>query len=97
MLLQFFLIRGSNEMRSAQKNGLQQECINKYGKTHGTVVWNAMNEVFNRMCLAVIIDESVLCVNSGVPTQSNVVEDIFNIAAELKDPMADPLAKDVNI
>ena len=84
-------------MRSAQKNGLHQECINKYGNEHGEIVWNAVNDVFDRMCLAVIIDESVLCVNSGLPTQSTLVEDIFNIESDLKDPMANPIAKDVSL
>lgn len=49
------------------------------------------------MCLAIIIDESVLCLNSGVPSQQTTVEDIYNIAGDLKDPLVDPLAKDVSL
>lgn len=92
----FFLIRGNLEIRNTQKNGLQHECLAKYGNKFGPIIWNMVNEVFDRMCLAVVIDESVLCVNSSLPTASLVVEDIFKIATDLKDPLVDPIAKDVS-
>ncbi len=94
----FFFIRGVNEARDAQndRNGLRRECLDKYGQECGKEVWSAVNEVFDRLPLAVIIDESVLCLNNSVPHPSTVaVESIFNVSANLKDPISDSVAKAV--
>ncbi|KAJ6221289.1 hypothetical protein RDWZM_007101 [Blomia tropicalis] len=91
----FFLIRGFNEVRSSQKAGLQQECLSKYGTKHGTKVWEMVNDVFDRMCLMVVIDEAILCVNSGVPSQTPKLEDLFKMTSTLKDPLLDPIARDI--
>lgn len=90
----FFLIRGVNETRSNQKNGFYQECTSKYGNKHGLIIYNVICDVFNRMCLAVVVDESVLCLNNNIPGSPNL-EDIYKIVADLKEPSTDPIAKEV--
>lgn len=93
----FFLIRGTNEIREAQneRNGLHEECLDKYGKDLGEEVWNAVNEAFDRLCLACLIDDSVLCINNTVPLHASL-ESISNISSNLNDPMNDSMAKVVS-
>lgn len=90
----FFLIRGTNEIREAQNdhNGLHKECLDKYGE-YGEEVWQTVNEAFDRLCLACLIDDSVLCINNTVPLPTSSLENVCNISSDLKDPMNDSVAK----
>lgn len=94
----FFFLRGTHEIREAQNdhNGLHKECLDKYGDHFGEEVYNAVNEVFDRLCLACLIDDSVLCTNNTVPVHASSLESICNISSNLKDPMNDSVAKQVS-
>lgn len=35
------------------------ECITKYGETEGAHIWNAINEVFDVLALAAVVDDKV--------------------------------------
>ena len=63
----FFLLRGSQEMRSANRKALLKECTAKYGKKIGGSVYDMVNQVFELLPLAAVVDETVLCVHSGIP------------------------------
>lgn len=61
-----FLLRGNKEQ--AEKNKfLLTECQRKFGLRMGEQVWEVINDVFNRMPYAIVMDESLLCVHSGIP------------------------------
>lgn len=56
----FNLIRGNHEIREVQQMfTFQRECVTKFGEKLGRDVWNAVNEVFDVMPLAAVVDRKV--------------------------------------
>ncbi|OTF73888.1 hypothetical protein BLA29_007613, partial [Euroglyphus maynei] len=95
----FFLIRGQNECRSMQRNRFQSECNRKYGEKSGQILYELINDIFDRMPLAIIIDESIVCVNNNLPIRTTTsIDDINNqLPKELKDPNQFPIVKEMLI
>lgn len=91
----FFLLRGLNEMRATSKNSFNQECLTKYGHKNGQIVFQVISDVFDRMSLAVIIDDAVLCLNN-VPPSTATIEEVNGISAELKDPLSETISREVH-
>lgn len=55
-----FLIRGNHEIREVQKMfTFHKECLLKLGEKLGNEVWNAINNAFDTMPIAGIIDGRV--------------------------------------
>ena len=82
-----FLLRGCHELKDFQKqHKFQKECLNKYGQQTGLKVWQSINDVFDQLPIAVIIDESIFCANGGIPQIDSKVEDINAFALDLKRP-----------
>lgn len=90
----FFLLRGQCEVRANQRTSFLQECVTKYGQQHGTFVWNQLNDVFDRLTLMVVVDEAILCANSGVPSAPINIEAAYRLAKEVKEPLVCPITKD---
>lgn len=56
----FFLLRGNHELRSVQENfHFKKECIEKFGEMVGKQVWNTINDCFDVMPLAAVVDNKV--------------------------------------
>ncbi|CAH2243174.1 jg3972 [Pararge aegeria aegeria] len=56
-----YLIRGNHETRDIQKMfTFHTECIAKYGEVEGAHIWNAINQVFDVLALAAVVDDKVM-------------------------------------
>lgn len=90
-----FLLRGNHETRDV--NGWEEhygersflwQCRQRFGDDVGFKVWNTINDAFDRMPLAAVIDQDIFCVHGGIPrpvtahedgTYGSRVQDIMNV------------------
>lgn len=80
-----YLLRGLNETRCQNYRQLRPECIQKYGSIKGESIYEAFNDVFSRLPIAVILDESILCSHSGIPFSNKRVVDLSSLPQTLTD------------
>ncbi|KAF7488152.1 Serine/threonine-protein phosphatase PP-X -like protein 2 [Sarcoptes scabiei] len=67
-----FLLRGTNEILSKSKLILKKECLHKYGQEFGRNIFNVVQEIFDRLPFAIIVDESIFCCHSGIPKWNKI-------------------------
>lgn len=69
-----FLLRGNHETRDV--NGWEdhygsrsffRQCKERFGEDVGYRIWNTINDAFDRMPLAAVIDQDIFCVHGGIP------------------------------
>lgn len=69
-----FLLRGNHETRDV--NGWEEhygerafiwQCRGRFGDDVGYRIWEACNQVFDRLPLAAVIDQDIFCVHGGIP------------------------------
>lgn len=84
------LLRGSHECRSmARIYGLYGECLRHYGNTNS---WRHLTDVFEYLPLAAVIDESRLCVSSGLSPALDYVDQMKVLNRFTDPPPKSPLA-----
>jgi diadenosine tetraphosphatase ApaH/serine/threonine PP2A family protein phosphatase len=72
-----FLLRGNHESRKVnQMYGLINECSQLYGHQG---LWHLMNNVFDCLPVAAIVDNRIFCVHGGLSPQIKYVESIFTL------------------
>jgi diadenosine tetraphosphatase ApaH/serine/threonine PP2A family protein phosphatase len=70
-----WLLRGNHETRQVnQMYGLCNDCIQLYGHT-GT--WVQMNDLFDLLPVAAVVDGTIFCVHGGLSPKLSLIEQIF--------------------
>jgi len=87
-----FLLRGNHETRDV--NGWEEhygersfiwQCRNRFGDDIGYRIWEACNQVFDRLPLVAVVDQDIFCVHGGIPrpvsssTTTTRIQDILNV------------------
>ena len=93
-----FILRGSNDIRDENKSTLLMECVQRYGEHYGKSIWNCLNEALDRLPVAVVIDESIFAVHSGIPKTKCLLPEMYAIQHVLQNVEKEsPLAYEANI
>ncbi len=88
-----FMLRGNHETRDV--NGWEdhygdrsflRQCKVRFGRDLGEQVWEAVNQVFDRLPLAGVIDNDIFCVHGGLPRPTKAVD----LATRVEDLLAVP-------
>lgn len=85
-----YLLRGNHETRDV--NGWEEhygersfiyQCRSRFGDDIGYRIWEACNQVFDRLPLSAIVDQDIFCVHGGIPRpvakDTTRVQDILNV------------------
>jgi diadenosine tetraphosphatase ApaH/serine/threonine PP2A family protein phosphatase len=85
-----YLLRGNHETRDV--NGWEEhygersfiyQCRSRFGDDIGYRIWEACNQVFDRLPLSAVIDQDIFCVHGGIPRpvskETTRIQDILNV------------------
>lgn len=79
------LLRGNHESRATnQQYGFHFECLKKYNTNVG--VWFYINEMFNYLPLAAVIDDKLFCIHGGLSPLLQSVQDIKDLDRNMDIP-----------
>lgn len=73
-----------------QKYDFYNNCVRGYGSRQGNDIYEAISRAFDRMPISAIIDNSIFCANSGVPTSRMDVHEFKSIPCPLEEPSSRP-------
>lgn len=69
-----FMLRGNHETRDVngweehyEERSFLRQCKDRFGTAVGEQVWEELNQVFDRLPLAAIIDKELFCIHGGIP------------------------------
>lgn len=69
---------------------LKSECKSKFGQELGEQVWEEINEVFDSLPIAAVVDSKIFCIHGGIPSFLNKnntkIDEINSIKCPLRDP-----------
>eukprot|EP01067_Filipodium_phascolosomae_P005319 Filipodium_phascolosomae@DN3403_c0_g1_i1.p1 len=75
-----WLLRGNHEDRVMNTNyGFKDECLRKLGPQEGEIVWERVNDAFEFLPVAAVIEQAVLCVHGGIGDSINSPADLRGI------------------
>lgn len=72
-----FLLRGNHELRSVNgqeghygKGSFLAQCKDRFGLDIGEQIWTCVNQAFDYLPLAAVVDDSMFCVHGGIPRRA---------------------------
>ncbi len=78
-----YLLRGNHELRDVNswddfygERCLVSQCRRRFGALQGMLIWERINEVFDRFPLAAVIDEDIFCIHGGIPRPVNGINQV---------------------
>lgn len=84
--LECFLATGTNNSGWEEHYGDRSfiwQCRNRFGDDIGYRIWEACNQVFDRLPLAAVVDQDIFCVHGGIPRpvsrDTTRIQDILNV------------------
>ena len=78
------LIRGNHEAEDINALfGFRSECIERLGEAEGLETWQMLNNVFNWLPLAALIEDKILCMHGGIGRDIHTIEDIARLQRPL--------------
>eukprot|EP00934_Nitzschia_sp_Nitz4_P007655 Nitzschia sp. Nitz4//scaffold25_size161228//59041//60786//NITZ4_002424-RA/size161228-processed-gene-0.159-mRNA-1//1//CDS//3329544568//7645//frame0 len=85
-----YLLRGNHETRDV--NGWEEhygersfiyQCRARFGDDIGYRIWEACNQVFDRLPLCAVVDQDIFCVHGGIPRpvskHTTRIQDVLNV------------------
>jgi len=86
-----YLLRGNHESRQTNQNyGFHVECLKKYNQS--STVWLYINEMFDYLPLAAVIDNKLFCIHGGLSPSIQKIEDIKALERCKDIPTEGPMA-----
>ncbi|CAK9194325.1 unnamed protein product [Sphagnum troendelagicum] len=74
------LIRGNHEAADINALfGFRIECIERLGERDGIWVWQRINQLFNWLPLAAVIERKIICMHGGIGRSINYVQQIEDL------------------
>lgn len=71
------LLRGNHEGDTVNRfMGLYDECVERFGQQAGAEVWIRLNDVFDWLPLAAIVQDRILCVHAGIGQNVRSIADV---------------------
>jgi len=81
------LLRGNHEVRELQFNyTYRNECLRKYGQEIGLKIWEITNNIFDKLPVSAVVDDSIYCAHGGIPKSAKTINDINQVPKMLRDP-----------
>eukprot|EP00612_Vaucheria_litorea_P002767 CAMPEP_0171458128 /NCGR_PEP_ID=MMETSP0945-20130129/3933_1 /TAXON_ID=109269 /ORGANISM="Vaucheria litorea, Strain CCMP2940" /LENGTH=634 /DNA_ID=CAMNT_0011983879 /DNA_START=83 /DNA_END=1987 /DNA_ORIENTATION=- len=69
-----FLLRGNHELRDVNswedyygEGSFLWQCKDRFGVERGAYLWEVVNQMFDRLPLAAVIDHDIFCIHGGIP------------------------------
>ena len=83
---QIHLLRGNHEDRWINSAfGFQEECMNRLNDDpENPRIFNSFNDFFDRLPLAAVVNDTVLCLHGGIGSTINTIEDIEKVKTPLE-------------
>ncbi|EFJ35248.1 hypothetical protein SELMODRAFT_438528 [Selaginella moellendorffii] len=74
------MIRGNHEAQDINALfGFRTECVERMGEWEGVWAWHRMNQLFNWLPLAAVIEEKIICMHGGIGKSINHISQIDNL------------------
>lgn len=74
-----FLVRGNHEDRLMNINyGFHESCTRKFA-AEGEFIWERMNDVFEFLPIAALVDSTILCIHGGIGDCIDTLDDLRGI------------------